>query len=553
MTRAETHGPFDLLLIAGTVLTPDAIETGGRSGRTAVAIRDGIIVGVASESEAIASDWAAAAAEVLDLGEATVSAGFVDAHIHPIIGLQLTRGLDLSGITEREDARSAIAAYVADRPAEEEWILAWGLDPAVFEGGEFGNELLAGVDGGRKLYITLFDGHSALASAAAIEAAGVRGDEVFPDASALGLDADGRPNGMLYEFSAQQLVLPHIPGLTFEDRVRLLADLLGGMASTGIVAGQMLDLMAEDSFDLLEELERRQDLPIRLRISPSVFPGFTAEDLERHLRYQELAGRRWYARGVKLMIDGTIDNGTAWLFEPDTKGESTQSLWLDPAEYREAVRFFHEHGIPTTTHAIGDKGVAFVAETLASLPASDVQHRIEHIETLPDEVLDEIIASGAAASMQPTHCTLFTRADHTDNWSQRLGAERADRAWRTRDLRDRGAILTLGSDWPIAPYDPRGIVAAAQLRRPAGQEEVEPVRPDQSLSARAALEGYTSEYWRSVGEPGGRIEPGLPADLTVWSRNPLTTDPDEFAGSEVLLTVVGGVPWVRDVSGAHAP
>lgn len=553
MTSVETHGPIDLLLIAGTVLTPEAIQAGGRSGRTAIAVRDGIIVAVASEPEAAAAGWTAAAAEVLDVGDATVSAGFVDAHIHPVMGLQLTRGLDLSGITEREAVRSAIAAYVADRPADEEWVLAWGLDPAVFAGGAFGNELLAGVDGGRKLYITLFDGHSALASTAAIEAAGVRGDEVFPDASALGVDADGRPNGMLYEFAAQRLVLPHIPDLTFEDRVRQLAELLGGMASTGIVAGQMLDLMAEDTFDLLEELERRQELPIRLRISPSVFPGFTRDDLERHLRYQELAGRRWYVRGVKLMIDGTIDNGTAWLFEPDAKGESTQSLWLDPAEYREAVRFFHEHGIPTTTHAIGDKGIAFVAETLSSLPVNDVQHRIEHIETLPDEVLDEIVASGAAASMQPTHCTLYTRADHTDNWSQRLGDERADRAWRTRDLRDRGVILTLGSDWPIAPYDPRGIVAAAQLRRPAGRAEIEPVHPDQSLNARAALEGYTSEYWRSVGEPGGRIEAGLPADLTVWARNPLTTDPDEFAASDVLLTLLGGIPSARNASDAPAP
>lgn len=543
---------IDLLLVAGTVLTPAAIEAGGRSGRTVVAVRDGIIAGVAPEASADAVAWAAAAAEVLDLGDATVSAGFVDAHIHPIMGLQLTRGLDLSGITDREAVRAAIGAYVAGRPADEEWILAWGLDPAVFGGGEFGNGLLTGVDGGRKLFITLFDGHSALASSAALEATGVRGDEVFADASALGLDAEGRPNGMLYEFSAQQLVLAHIPELTFDDRVRQLGDLLGGMAATGIVAGQMLDLMAADSFDLLEELERRQDIPIRLRISPSVFPGFTREDLERHLEYQELAGRRWYVRGVKLMIDGTIDNGTAWLFEPDSRGESTQSLWLDPAEYREAARFFHEHGIPTTTHAIGDKGIAFVAETLSSLPQGDVQHRIEHIETLPDEVLDEIIVSGAAASMQPTHCTLYTRADHTDNWSQRLGDERADRAWRTRDLRDRGAILALGSDWPIAPYDPRGIVAAAQLRRPAGREEVEPVRPDQSLSARAALEGYTSEYWRSVGEPGGRIEAGLPADLTVWAQNPLTTEPDVFAESAVLLTLVGGTPSTHATSGANA-
>ncbi|WP_431219964.1 amidohydrolase [Leifsonia xyli] len=534
----------DLLLIADTVLTPEVIASpSGRSPhRMAVAVRDGMITQVLPEENAREAGLHERAERVIDLGDATVSAGFVDAHIHPIMGLQITRGLDLSGITDREAVRAAVGGYVAGRPADEEWVLAWGLDPAVFEGGEFGNDLLAGVDGGRKLFITLFDGHSALASAAAIEAAGVRGDETFPDASVLGLDAAGRPNGMLFEFAAQELVLRHIPELTFDDRVQHLAGLLAGMASTGIVAGQMLDLMAADSFDLLDELERRQDLPIRLRISPSVFPGFTRGDLERHLRHQERAGRRWYVRGVKLMIDGTVDNGTAWLFEPDTKGESTQSIWLDPAEYREAVRFFHEHGVPTTTHAIGDKGIAFVAETLSALPASDVQHRIEHIETLPDEVLDEIIASGAAASMQPTHCTLYTRADHTDNWSQRLGDERADRAWRTRDLRDRGAILTLGSDWPIAPYDPRGVVAAAQLRRPAGREDVEPVRPDQSLSASAALEGYTSEYWRSVGEPGGRIEAGLPADLTVWELNPLTADPDAFAESAVLLTVVGGEP-----------
>ncbi len=77
---------------------------------------------------------------------------------------------------------------------------------------------------------------------------------------------------------------------------------------------------------------------------------------------QERAGRRWHVRGVKLMIDGTVDNGTAWLFEPDARGESTESLWLDETEYRRAVAFFHDRGIPTTTHAIGDRGIAFVAE-----------------------------------------------------------------------------------------------------------------------------------------------------------------------------------------------
>jgi hypothetical protein len=66
------------------------------------------------------------------------------------------------------------------------------------------------------------------------------------------------------------------------------------------------------------------------------------------------------------------------------------------------------------------------------------------------------------------------------------------------------------------------------------------VRPDQALTAVSALEGYTSEYWRSVGEPGGTIVTGARADLAVFADNPLVTDPDAFASSPVLLPVVGG-------------
>jgi predicted amidohydrolase YtcJ len=58
--------------------------------------------------------------------------------------------------------------------------------------------------------------------------------------------------------------------------------------------------------------------------------------------------------------------------------------------------------------------------------------------------------------------------------------------------------------------------------------------------ARAALEGCTSQYWRSVGEAGGAIEPGARADLTVFADNPLATAPDAFANTPVLLTVVDG-------------
>ncbi|MDQ0819372.1 cytosine/adenosine deaminase-related metal-dependent hydrolase [Arthrobacter sp. V4I6] len=43
-----------------------------------------------------------------------------------------------------------------------------------------------------------------------------------------------------------------------------------------------------------------------------------------------------------------------------------------------------------------------------------------------------------------------------------------------------------------------------------------------------------------MGEPGGLIEPGARADLSVFRRNPLRDAPDDFATTQVVLTVVDG-------------
>ncbi|MEO7123409.1 MAG: amidohydrolase family protein, partial [Lacisediminihabitans sp.] len=363
----------ELVLQARHILTPE-IVVGAASGESGfVAVRNGVIVAVGASEDA--APWVASADRVIDLDDATVTAGLVDAHIHPVLGLAMARGLDLSGITSWADARRALTAYVAEQ--ESGWILGWGLDPAVFEGRKFDNSLFDGIADGRLVFIVLFDAHSALASQRALEEAGVTGREEFVDSARVSLGDDGRPNGALLELSAQALVQRMLPEQTFDERVDALGRLLAAMAQSGLTGGQMLDLGAEDSFDLLDELERWGDLPIRLRISPWIMPGYVDEDLERMVRLQGRHGRRWHVRGIKLMIDGTIDNGTAWLMQPDTHGESRSSLWLDPGEYARAVAFFHERCIPTTTHAIGDEGISYVARTIGAQPSNGTVHRIE--------------------------------------------------------------------------------------------------------------------------------------------------------------------------------
>ncbi|MHA0111802.1 hypothetical protein ACXYUI_32670, partial [Klebsiella pneumoniae] len=73
---------------------------------------------------------------------------------------------------------------------------------------------------------------------------------------------------------------------------------------------------------------------------------------------------------------------------PDAFGQSTSSLWLRPDEYPVALAALDAAGVPTTTHAIGDAGGAFVARAIAAIPERHATHRVEHIEVLTDDVLE---------------------------------------------------------------------------------------------------------------------------------------------------------------------
>ncbi|RWZ68758.1 amidohydrolase [Labedella populi] len=527
----------DLVILARVVhtLDPDLGDV------EALAIRDGRIVAAGGRNDAAA--WGGGATRVIDLGAAAVTPGLVDAHLHPISGLELARGVDLSGC-EDLDAVSAALAEAAAHVGADDWVSGWGLDPNVFGTTEPHGGVLDAACGGRPAFVMLFDAHSAIVSRAALRLADVVGEREFPDASRIVVDASGDPTGLLLENEAMRLVESIRPSESFDERVAHLVAVLEGMAATGITAGHVMDMHDDDAIAVLEAVEAQGDLPIRLRISPMCVPGMTDTEFAEFVGLQGRGGRRWTVEGVKLMIDGTIDNGTAWLREPDTRGESTSPLWLDPAEYARRVTELHSRGIPTATHAIGDKAIEVVVRTLAALQRTGIQHRVEHIETLPDDVLAVFVEAGIAASMQPTHCTHYTRADQTDNWSVRLGRERADRAWRIGDLRTAGVTVALGSDWPVAPYDARASIADAILRRPALKPHVAPVLPEQAVSALQALEGYTTHAFASIGAVGGTLSMGAPADLVAFAVDPLDSDPDDFAASDVLLTLIDGTPVI---------
>lgn len=530
----------DLIVLADTIHTLDSHHA---HPLQAVAVSGGVVAAVGSRQDAL--DWQATGTRVVDLGSATLTPGLVDCHIHPVFGLDLTIGVDLSSASTLEEVRALLRTEAA---RDVDWLRGWGLNPNAFGTAPLHRNVLDDVSDGKPAFIRLFDGHSAVANSRALAVAGIHGRYEFEQASEVVCDSDGVPTGFLIEAAAMELVQSHIPKEPFDERKSRLGALLRDFARSGLTGGHVMDHSDETSA-LLQALEDDGELPLRLRTAPWCMPGSGEGEWKELARTIGTGGRRWSIEAIKLFVDGTVDNGTAWLYEPDLYGQSTAPFWPRPEEYTGAVQYFASRGIPTATHAIGDAGVEHVLDALESLrglvPADILRgtvHRIEHLETVPDDLVDRFKGTGVVASMQPTHCTHYSLADHSDNWSTRLGPERADRAWRCRDLREAGVTLGIGSDWPIAPYEPLPIMADAQLRRRSGAPEQEPIAPSQALSALQALEGYTSHAAKAAGlwDVSGSITVGKRADFTAFELDPLTADPDEFAASSVLGTFVDG-------------
>ncbi|PVC97138.1 amidohydrolase [Streptomyces sp. CS147] len=535
-----------LVLLSARLLDPVA---GRFLPETALAVSGGRTAALGGDREIRA--LADASTTVIDLKGAVVTPGLVDGHLHPVSGAELTHGLDLSGCTDLAGVREALAGEVR-RLAPGAWLHAWGLDPNVFGDAPVESAALSPVLDGVPALLQLFDAHSMLASPRALELAGVDGPRTFDQAAEVVCDTAGRPTGLLLEDAAGELVERAAPRPLREESRDRLAAALRSMAAAGLTGGHAMDANG-DSLALYAELDAAGDLPLRLRVAPWCQPGADADAVRELIGQQGTGGTLWRTAGVKLFMDGTIDNGTAWLERPDCHGESTHAFWPDPEVYTRVIGELHRAGVPTATHAIGDAAVRHALDSVAKARTAEgpaVRHRIEHIETVPDDTVARFAELGVVASMQPTHCCDFTRADHTDNWSRRLGEERASRAWRCRDLWDAGARVVLGSDWPIAPFPPLGVMAGTRHRRPGRDLTQPPHGPGQALTALEALQGMTVNAAWAAGEEheAGRLAVGCRADFTVFADSPLTTSAVELPDLPVLLTVVDGRPTHRDAS-----
>jgi hypothetical protein len=504
----------DLVLVGGKVFT----AARPRPWAKAFAVRGERIVVAGTDAQA--ERWAGRRTRTIDLEGRVVVPGFIDAHAHMADAAGELAWTKLDAARSLDDAMERLRVAARAVP-EGEWVVGLDWDEAKWPERRFPvREDLDRVSTVHPVVARRIDCHIGSLNSMALERAAdlvsQRGFEV---------DAVGRPTGILKE---DALGAFHERFETGEAGIaRGLSAIARRAHRLGITS--IHDIVGPGAWKAYQRAHRAG----RLRLRVYAMPRDSLLEFLVPAGFLTGLGDDWLRLGaVKIFADGSLGAYTAaldapYLGRPDEKG----MLIHTPTELRSLLESAHRAGFQTATHAIGDRAVRLVVETLemvqAAAPRPDPRHRIEHFELPEEDVLRRAKAAGLIASCQPNFIGQWSGPG--DVYETRLGKERAGTNNPFRRILRRRIPLCFGSDG--MPYGPLyGIHWAVN-----GFFGDQRVAPEDAVRAATTGGAYASFEERRK----GAIEAGKLADFVVLRGDPFR-NPDSIARIQVESTWIGG-------------
>jgi hypothetical protein len=525
----------DIVITQAKVFTADPVQPTA----DAVAVRGRQIVFVGSTAAAKA--WCGSTTRVIDAQQCTLMPGFIDSHFHLLWGSLKLRDLQVGHAQSYEQLAIAAQQFAAERP-NQLWVVGHGLRYNLGPGrrGLTRHDLDTLIPD-RPFILFAYDVHTVWANTEALRRANLlqNGQIVAPN-SEIVLGSDGLANGELRESGAYEPILDLIPPLNEADRRELLHQGLANIAQMGITSVHNMD-GRDNQATLYAGLEDAGELTLRVYLPYDVTPETPPAALREAAALRQAHQSDMVRAGcVKFFMDGVIESYTGLLVEdyagqPGNIGGANFSAEQFTALATEADRL----GLQIFVHAVGDGAVRRTLDGFAAAQKTnglrDSRHRIEHIELIHPDDLPRFAELGVIASMQPLHAPL-TMAD-PDIWPARVGQERWGRSFAWQTLREAGARLAFGSDWPVADFNPLAGVHAALNRQPWA-----PGQPEQRQTLADTLLAYTRDaaYAEFQEARKGQVRVGMLADLVLLSEDIFAVPPQEVNRVQPVLTMGDG-------------
>ena len=201
----------DQLLVNGRIYTMDA----ERPLASALAISGERILAVGDDSSIgpghSLHDRLAPGGQVLDLGGRCVIPGLTDSHIHLIWYALSLHAVDLVPTTTLDQVL-ALTAERVEKTERGQWVMGWGWDQERWPERRFPTAAdLDTVAPDHPVVLRAKSGHAMVVNSFVLRLAAITAETPDPPGGCIGRDAEGHPNGMLFEGSAIELVAGIMP------------------------------------------------------------------------------------------------------------------------------------------------------------------------------------------------------------------------------------------------------------------------------------------------------------------------------------------------------
>ncbi|WP_227869968.1 amidohydrolase [Streptomyces otsuchiensis] len=549
ITAAATRPP-DTVLLGGRVWT------GGAVGAlvTGLAVTDGVVT--AAGPEAAVRALAGPGTERVSLDGRFVVPGFIDAHIHAIKGGMERRQCDLLAATTLPEVRATVSRYTAGHP-DEPWVLGGGWSMDLFPGGIPSARILDELTGDRPALLYSRDHHTAWVNSAALRVAGIDAATPDPPGGRIEREPDGTPGGALQE-RAMFLVSRLVPAPSRAEHVEGLREAQRYLHGLGVVGWQDAKVLHRPAdAEVYAALADEGGLTARVVGAQWWEPEDGLDQLDR-LRAVRAAHTRPGLRfdSVKLMLDGVCETHTAAMLAPyDNLPEPGRHgiAYYDQETLDRTVTALDAAGFQVHFHTVGDAAVRQALDAVAHARRangdSGLRHHLAHIQVVHPEDVGRFRPLGVAANAQP----LWARHEPqmTELTIPYLGTERSGWQYPFGSLVRSGAVIAIGSDWPVSTPDPLALLHVAVNRtpvpRPGGPDGPDVFLPAERLSLKDAMNAYQmgSAYLNHAEDRHGSLEPGKQADLVVLDRDPFAAPDSVWRAGVVETRVAGRVVFSR--------
>jgi hypothetical protein len=473
---------------------------------------------------------------VIDAGGRLLLPGFNDAHVHFISGADELVGVNLRPASSEEDFARRLADHAASLPRGE-WILGGFWDHEAWPTRALPvHQIIDAATADNPVFVRRLDGHMGVANALAMRLAGIGWHTPDPDGGTIVRDAAGRPTGVLKD-NAMALITGAVPPATLDRTMDKARAALRHARSLGVTTVQDMTAGATE-LRAYQALQARGELTARIySIQNHGIDGLVGAGVATGF------GNDWIrVGGIKLFADGSMGSGTAAFFEPYADDPANRGLLLfTPDALARAIFDADAAGFQLIVHAIGDRANALVLDALERLQRErgvrDRRPRIEHAQVVRPEDRRRFRATGAIASIQPSHCIDDMR------WAERrIGPDRCKIAYNVKSFADAGVPVAFGTDWYVEPLNPMvGLYAAVTRQFPDGTP-AEGWCPEERITLDRAVEYYTlgSAYAEFAEQRKGSLTDGKLADMVLLSKDIFVIPPPEILSVTPLYTIVGG-------------